>query len=82
MGIEAHLSPQSPRSLLGVRLMGSGSYTPENVVTNEELAQQGFDAEWIEQRTGIHERRVAPPDIATSDMAVFAALKARFKGDS
>ena len=68
-------SPLDPRSLLGVRILGIGSYTPDEVVTNEQLAQQGFDAEWIEQRTGIHERRIAPPHIATSDMATFAARR-------
>lgn len=72
---ESFPSPLDPRSLLGVRILGIGSYAPEVVITNEQLAQQGFDAEWIEQRTGIHERRVAPPHIATSDMAVFAARR-------
>jgi 3-oxoacyl-[acyl-carrier-protein] synthase III len=64
-----------PRTLLGVQVLGVGSYAPPNVVANEQLAQQGFDAEWIEQRTGIHERRIAPPDMATSDMAIFAARR-------
>jgi 3-oxoacyl-[acyl-carrier-protein] synthase-3 len=68
-------SPQAPRSLLGVRILGIASYAPPTVVTNEQLEQHGFDGEWIEQRTGIHERRVAPPDMATSDMAIFAARR-------
>ena len=38
-----HLSPQ-PRSLLGVRILGSGSYVPELVVTNQDLREtHGFD---------------------------------------
>ena len=56
-----HLSPQ-PRSLLGVRILGSGSYVPELVVTNQDLQEtHGFDPEWIVNRTGIHERRFALP---------------------
>jgi 3-oxoacyl-[acyl-carrier-protein] synthase-3 len=43
------------------------------VVTNEALASLGCDADWIIQRTGIRERRHAPPEISTSDMAVAAA---------
>lgn len=74
--IESDSPPQlKPRSLLGVRLAGIGSYAPENVVTNEQLAEYGFDPQWIEQRTGIHERRIAPPDMSTSDMAVFAGRR-------
>jgi 3-oxoacyl-[acyl-carrier-protein] synthase III len=61
------------RRLTGVQIIGTGSYVPENVVTNEDLARLGCDADWIIQRTGIRERRHAPPEIATSDMAVAAA---------
>ena len=64
--------PGGCRALRAVRILGVGSYAPDNVVTNAQLAQQGFDDEWIEQRTGIKERRVAPPEMATSDMAVIA----------
>lgn len=67
---------QSPlRRLMGVRIIGNGSYLPQPVVTNEDLASRGFDADWILQRTGIRERRHAPLDMATSDMAVLAAEK-------
>src|SRR4249919_4090761 len=67
-------SVRSPlRRLPGVQIIGTGSYVPENVVTNEDLARLGCDADWIIQRTGIRERRHAPPEIATSDMAVAAA---------
>ena len=61
------------RRLTGVQIVGTGSYVPEKIVTNEALASLGCDAEWIVQRTGIRERRHAPPEIATSDMAVAAA---------
>jgi 3-oxoacyl-[acyl-carrier-protein] synthase-3 len=61
------------RRLPDVQIVGTGSYVPDNVVTNADLASLGCDAEWIVQRTGIHERRHAPAEISTSDMAVAAA---------
>lgn len=62
------------RSLTGMQIVATGSYVPVGVVTNEDLhARLGFDPAWIVQRTGIRERREAPPDMATSDMAVLAA---------
>jgi 3-oxoacyl-[acyl-carrier-protein] synthase-3 len=72
------LSPaRSPlRRLTGVQIVGTGSFVPENVVTNDALTSLGCDAEWIIQRTGIRERRHAPPEMSTSDMAVEAAERA------
>ncbi len=65
------------RSLLGVQIVSCGSYVPDNVVTNDELATRfGFDASWITQRTGIEARRHARPDQATSDLCIEAARKA------
>lgn len=61
------------RRLLGIQIVGTGSFLPDWVVTNDDLASLGCDAEWIIQRTGIRERRHAPPEISTSDMAVAAA---------
>jgi len=61
------------RRLTGVQIVGTGSFLPDNIVTNEALASLGCDAEWIIQRTGIRERRHAPPEMSTSDMAVAAA---------
>ncbi|HWB12841.1 MAG TPA: beta-ketoacyl-ACP synthase III [Pirellulales bacterium] len=62
------------RSLTGVQVVATGSYVPECVVTNEDLhARFGFDPSWIVQRTGIRERRHAPPEMATSDLAVRAS---------
>ncbi|MBN2021948.1 MAG: ketoacyl-ACP synthase III [Pirellulales bacterium] len=62
--------------LMGVQILGVGSYVPDNVIRNEDLAILGYDADWIVQRTGILERRHAPPETATSDMAVEAATLA------
>ena len=58
---------------MGVQVLGTGSYVPDVVVRNNDLARLGFDADWIIQRTGIRERRHAPPEMATSDMAIIAA---------
>jgi 3-oxoacyl-[acyl-carrier-protein] synthase III len=73
---EPSLRRSPVRSLTGVQIVGTGSYLPDNVVTNDDLAQLGFDADWIVQRTGIHARRHAPPSMTTSDMAVGAAERA------
>ena len=57
---------------VGFRLAGIGSFVPANVVTNSDLARLGCDPEWIVARSGIHERRHAAPDVATSDLATAA----------
>ncbi len=61
--------------LMGVRIVGVGGYVPEQTVKNEDLAELGYDADWIVQRTGIHERRHVPEGISTSDLAVEAAQR-------
>ena len=68
---------QRTNSLLGIQIVGSGSYVPDQVVTNEDLqAERGFDPDWISQRTGILERRHAPEGQATSDLCIEAARRA------
>ncbi len=73
----SHVNSEPGRSLLrtltGVQVLGTGSYVPEQVVTNADLAQLGYDSDWILQRTGIQARRRLPADMATSDMACQAA---------
>lgn len=66
------------QSLMGVQVIGLGSYVPERVVTNLDMQAQCPDCDpaWIEQRTGILERRFAAPGEATSDMCVQAAQRA------
>jgi 3-oxoacyl-[acyl-carrier-protein] synthase-3 len=72
---QIHLAPPA-RTLLGVRILGSGSYLPELVVSNHDLREShGFDPDWIVNRTGIHERRFALPHQATSDLCVHAATR-------
>jgi 3-oxoacyl-[acyl-carrier-protein] synthase-3 len=63
-------------SLTGVQILGTGSYLPDNVVTNHDLHESlGFDADWILNRTGIQERRFALPHQATSDLCTHAAVR-------
>ena len=55
-------------------VLGCGSYLPQRILTNEELAGMvDTSDEWIVQRTGIHERRIAAPGEVTSDMGLKAA---------
>jgi len=61
-----------------VIIRGTGSYVPPRVLTNFDLEKMGLDTthEWIVQRTGISERRIAEPDVATSDLALAASRSA------
>ncbi|MDO5089865.1 MAG: hypothetical protein Q4D53_08770 [Leptotrichiaceae bacterium] len=60
-----------------IGILGTGSYLPEKVLTNDELAKMvDTNDEWIRTRTGIIERRIAAEDEATSDLAYKAAVKA------
>jgi 3-oxoacyl-[acyl-carrier-protein] synthase-3 len=59
------------------RIIGCGGYLPERVVTNAELARRvDTSDEWIRQRTGIQERRIAAPEEKTSDLGTAAARTA------
>jgi 3-oxoacyl-(acyl-carrier-protein) synthase III len=58
-------------------LTGLGAAAPDTVLTNEMLAaRMDTSDEWIVSRTGIRERRVVTPDIATGDLAVQAGAHA------
>jgi 3-oxoacyl-[acyl-carrier-protein] synthase-3 len=51
-----------------------GCFTPPGVLTNHDLSQMVETTDqWILERTGISKRHIAPPEMATSDMAVEAA---------
>lgn len=65
------------RSLRAVRIAGLGASVPERLLTNADL-QRIVDTseEWIVTRTGIRERHLAGPDVATSDLATEAARQA------
>jgi 3-oxoacyl-[acyl-carrier-protein] synthase-3 len=63
--------------LLKARIIGTGSYLPERVLSNKDLSQMvDTSDEWIVSRTGMKERRLARKDEFTSDMGYEAALKA------
>lgn len=60
-----------------VGILGTGSYLPEKVMTNDDLSKfVDTNDEWIRTRTGIRERRIAAENEATSDLAYKAAEKA------
>ncbi len=64
-------------SELQVCIAGTGSYLPERILTNAELAKLvDTSDEWIVSRTGIRERRIAAEGEFTSHMATNAARKA------
>jgi 3-oxoacyl-[acyl-carrier-protein] synthase-3 len=66
----------APSALRHTHILGVGSYSPPNIVTNDDLAKRvDTSDEWIVQRTGIKSRHIADPDQRTSDLA-FEAAKA------
>ncbi|MDR2098466.1 MAG: ketoacyl-ACP synthase III [Rickettsiales bacterium] len=59
------------------KIAGTGSYLPEKVLTNDDMAKiVDTSDEWIFQRTGIKERHIAADGELTSDLAVRAASAA------
>ena len=59
------------------KIIGTGSYLPEKIVTNADLEKiLDTSDQWIQERTGIRERRIAHEDESSSDMAEAAAQKA------
>lgn len=60
-----------------IGISGIGSYVPEKILTNDDLSKiVDTSNEWIVDRTGIEERRVAEDSMATSDIATMAAKNA------
>ena len=57
-----------------IEIAGTGRYLPERVVTNDDLAKivDTNDA-WIQERTGIRERRIAPDSMGAADMGAAAS---------
>jgi 3-oxoacyl-[acyl-carrier-protein] synthase-3 len=63
------------------QVLGCGGYLPDRVVTNAELAELvATSDEWIRQRTGIRERRIAAPEQTTADLGTEAARRALARG--
>jgi 3-oxoacyl-[acyl-carrier-protein] synthase-3 len=62
---------------LNAKITALGTYTPPGLLTNFDLEKMvDTTNEWILERTGITERHIAPPEVATSDLAVEAARAA------
>ena len=56
------------------KITALGCYVPPRVLTNQDLEKMvDTNDQWIVERTGIRERHIADPDMATSDMAIEAA---------
>ncbi len=69
--------PSSGGFLRNVKISALGCYVPPRVLTNDDLAKMvDTSDQWILERTGIRERHIADPNMATSDMAVQAAKAA------
>jgi 3-oxoacyl-[acyl-carrier-protein] synthase-3 len=67
---------------LGLQILGTGSYVPYAVVTNDHLHNRfDCDPEWIVKQTGIRERRHALDNQATSDLCVEAGRRCLEKTD-
>ncbi|HLT21882.1 MAG TPA: beta-ketoacyl-ACP synthase III [Bacteriovoracaceae bacterium] len=65
--------------ILNTRILGTGSYLPEKILTNDDIAKRvDTNHQWIVERTGIHTRRIGDheKDETPSGMAARAALKA------
>jgi len=59
------------------RIIGTGGYLPERIVTNDELSRRvDTTDEWIFGRTGIRQRHIAADDELTSDLALNASRRA------
>jgi 3-oxoacyl-[acyl-carrier-protein] synthase-3 len=60
-----------------ISITGIGAYAPDRVVTNDDLSEMMETSdEWIVERTGIRERRIAADEQALSDLALPAAREA------
>ena len=68
---------QLPALAAGARILGLGSSQPDEVVTNDDLAQRiDTNDQWIRDRVGIVSRRIAPAELSLVDMAVDAGSRA------
>jgi 3-oxoacyl-[acyl-carrier-protein] synthase-3 len=70
------MSPR-PDAIRGTTITGTGRYVPEQRLTNRDLERLvDTSDEWIVERTGIRERRIAAPEQASSDLALIACQRA------
>ena len=64
--------------MIHARVTGTGSFLPGNPVTNNDLVARGIDTsdDWVVERTGIHQRHLAAPEVTSSELAYEASLRA------
>ena len=63
--------------MVSVGIIGLGSYVPPNEMSNEDWMEfVDTSDEWITTKTGMKKRRIASPDVCTSDLAVEACKQA------
>ncbi|MCH2695259.1 MAG: ketoacyl-ACP synthase III [Acidobacteriia bacterium] len=63
--------------MFDARILGTGSFLPERIVPNTELEEKmDTSDEWIQQRTGIRERRYVEEGVGTSDLGLKASQRA------
>jgi len=66
-----------PDRVRGATIAGTGMYVPDRVLTNADFERMVETSdEWIRERTGIRERRIAAPEQASSDLALIACQRA------
>lgn len=64
-------------------ILGTGHFVPERILTNKDLEKMvDTSDEWIRTRTGIEERRIAPDEINTSDMAYESGQECNGRSES
>ena len=67
----------APRTVARARISSLAIYVPPRLLTNADLEKMvDTSDEWIQQRTGIKQRHIVDPGVATSDLATEAARKA------
>lgn len=67
----------TPTTSYRSKIIGTGHFLPEKIVTNDDLAQiMDTSHDWVVERTGIHGRRYAEEGVATSDLCLKAAQQA------
>jgi len=72
------MSATDPNGRVYARIAGTGSYLPERVLTNADLAKMvDTSDEWIVSRSGIRERHIAAEGETTGDLAYHASAHRR-----